>query len=256
MITSNANGQIKKITALKNKAKMRAKENCYIVEGIRMIKEVPSAQLMQLYVSESGLQDKEIQSIIHDMQYEVVKDSVFSVITDTVTPQGILAVVRKKNYNLKEILNDNCSCIVVLENLQDPGNLGTIIRTAEGAGVCAVIMDHKTVDIYNPKVIRSTMGSVFRVPFYITDNLEDTLETLKHNGIKLYAADLRGASAYYDEKYEGKTAFMIGNEGNGLSDAASDKADVFIKIPMEGQVESLNASVAAAILMYEVKRQK
>ena len=146
--------------------------------------------------------------------------------------------------------------LLVLENLQDPGNLGTMMRTAEGAGVTGVLLSRGCVDIYNPKTIRSTMGSIYRVPFLYTDDLLGDMDRLHEKGIVTYAAHLKGKGFYDEESYKGPTAFLIGNEGNGLTDELSEKAKQYIKIPMEGQLESLNAAVAAAILMYEASRQR
>ncbi len=146
--------------------------------------------------------------------------------------------------------------IMVLEDLQDPGNLGTIIRTAEGAGVTGILLSSGCVDIYNPKVIRSTMGSVYRVPFAYTGDLKAVLENWKQSGIRLYAAHLAGKRSYDLEDYSGPSAFLIGNESRGLSDETAGLADHYIRIPMLGQVESLNAGVASALLMYEAARQR
>ena len=145
--------------------------------------------------------------------------------------------------------NKEKSCIVVLDRLQDPGNLGTIVRTGEGAGISGVVMSSDCADIYNPKVIRSTMGSVFRVPFAIVDDLPQAVEKLKNSGITTYAAHLKG-EIYSKNAFEKDVAFLIGNEARGLSDEVSKKADKLIKIPMAGKVESLNAAIATSILMY------
>ena len=145
---------------------------------------------------------------------------------------------------------------MILENLQDPGNLGTILRTAEGAGVDAVLLSRGCVDIYNPKTIRSTMGSVYRLPFAYTDDLTGMLSLLKERRIHIYAAHLKGRRYYDEEDYRHSCAFLIGNEGNGLSEHISACADTLIRIPMAGQVESLNAAVSASILAYEAFRQR
>ena len=145
---------------------------------------------------------------------------------------------------------------MILETLQDPGNLGTIIRASEGAGITGIVMNRETADIYNPKVIRSTMGSVFRVPFFYTDDLEQTVLDLKARGIRVFAAHLAGKNNYEQEDYTGNTAFLIGNEGNGLTEKLSNMADTWVKIPMAGKVESLNAAIAASILMFETARQR
>ena len=143
-----------------------------------------------------------------------------------------------------------------LRSTRDPGNLGTILRAGEGAGITGLIMSRDTVDIYNPKVIRSTMGSVFRVPFFYTDDLEQTVLDLKARGIRVFAAHLAGKNNYEQEDYTGNTAFLIGNEGNGLTEKLSNMADTWVKIPMAGKVESLNAAIAASILMFETARQR
>lgn len=154
------------------------------------------------------------------------------------------------NNNIKRML------FILLENLQDPGNLGTIFRTGEGAGVDGIIMGGQTADIYNPKTIRSTMGSVYRVPFLYTDDICGAIRTLQEHGVSVYAAHLK-ADKYYDEyDYRGNSAFLIGNEGNGLSKEAAGCADAYLKIPMKGNVESLNAAVASSILLYEAYRQR
>ena len=145
---------------------------------------------------------------------------------------------------------------MLIENLQDPGNLGTMIRTAEGAGVTGILISRESVDLYNPKTIRSTMGSIYRVPVHITDSLTGLVPLLHQRGIRTYAAHLRGTKSYTEADYRTGTAFLIGNEGNGLTEELADAADQYIRIPMEGQVESLNAAMAAGILMYEVKRQR
>ena len=163
-----------------------------------------------------------------------------------------------KDWSLEEILEGvENPLLMILEDLQDPGNLGTIIRTGEGAGITGVILSRTSVDVFNPKVIRSTMGSVYRVPVLYVDSIEkEVLSVLKTHGITTYAAHLKGKNNYDQEDYGKGTAFFIGNEGNGLTDSLTACADTLIKIPMEGQVESLNAAVAASILMFETARQR
>lgn len=253
VITSSTNKQVKNVMHLMTKASARREQKLFVVEGIKMFLETPAKDIEKVYISEKCLKDNiNIAEKIKGYSYEVVKDNVFKEMSGTVTPQGIMALVRQKEYNIEEIIDTSKKQVyIVLEGLQDPGNMGTIIRTAEGAGVAGIIMDRNTVDVYNPKVIRSTMGSIFRVPFIVSENLSDTIEVLQKNGIIVYAAHLKG-KIYYDEtNFKESSAILIGNEGNGLSYEISEKADRKIKIPMCGNVESLNASVAAAILMYE-----
>ena len=237
MITSSSNSKIKHVCQLVTKAKARRTEQLFVVEGIRMAKEAPKELLKEVYVSTSFLQKKEQSKLLETLSvpYEEVSDDIFAKMSDTVTPQGVLCVLRQPSYDLDELLGRD-GTFLVLEDIQDPGNLGTMLRTGEGAGITAVIMSKKTADLFNPKTIRSTMGSVYRVPF-------------------CYVEDLQGKNSYTQECYSAKTAFLIGNEGNGLSDEIAALAMCKIRIPMEGQVESLNAAVSAAILMYEAKRQ-
>lgn len=256
MITSTANAQVKNLVQLKKKAKARRQQQVFVVEGIKMFQEAPKDRVEQIYVSDSFYRNPENRRILANRSYEVLSDTVFDYVSDTRTPQGILCLVRMPDYQLETLLKDRNGLWLVLENLQDPGNLGTMFRTGEGAGVSGIIMDASTVDIYNPKTIRSTMGSIYRVPFYITDDLADSIAQLQAFGADVYAAHLRGTDSYDKPDYRKATAFLIGNEGNGLTDATADLADTYIRIPMGGRLESLNAAMAAGILMYEANRQR
>lgn len=253
-ISSLSNQHIKDINRLQTKSAARKKEKLFVTEGIKLYQEIPREDLVNVYVSETFI--KEHKDEIHD-GYIIVKDKIFREICDTVTPQGIVCIVRQKEYNLKTILKkEERQTFLLLESLQDPGNLGTIMRTAEGAGVSAVIMNKSTVDLFNPKVIRSTMGSIFRVPFLIYDDLAEAVKELQMNDVTIFAAHLAGKKNYDEEKYENSVGMLIGNESKGLSAEISKMADHLIKIPMAGQLESLNAAVSAAILMYEMRKNK
>lgn len=189
------------------------------------------------------------------MNHEVVTEEQMKKLTDTVTPQGILCVVRQPSYTVEDIINHpGQRLIMILEDIQDPGNLGTIFRTAEGAGASGIIMTKGCADLFNPKVVRSTMGSIYRVPFFVTDDIEQTISLVKNAQIEVFAAHLKGEH-FYDEIEYKDAAFLIGNEGRGLKDSTASLADTYIKIPMSGELESLNASMAAGILMYEHNRQ-
>lgn len=256
MIESTSNKQVKSLIQLMKKAKQRRESKTFVVEGIRMFREAPKERLLQTYVSESFLEKQENQETLSGISYEVMTDRVFAAVSDTQTPQGILCVVQQKEYTLEEIMKKEHPHLMILENLQDPGNLGTIFRTGEGAGVDGIIMSKDTVDIYNPKTVRSTMGSLYRMPFIYAESLTEIVNQIKEQGVSVYAAHLKGQYAYYQEDYRRGCAFLIGNEGNGLTEELAAQADTYIRIPMEGQVESLNAAVAASVLMYEVKRQR
>lgn len=256
MITSTSNPQIKNLVQLQKKSKLREEEKLFVVEGLRMYAELPAEQVQKVYISESLYNRKKLELNLQDFPVEILTDSVFSYVSDTKTPQGILCVVKQKKYDLGELLQVQNPHFMVLDNLQDPGNMGTIIRTAEAAGVDAVFMSKDCVDIYNPKTIRSTMGSIYRMPFVYVDNLLELLDTFKKCGIKSYAAHLKGLHFYDEEEYQSGTAILIGNEGNGLREEVTKKADVLVRIPMKGKVESLNAAIAASVLMFEVYRQR
>ena len=266
MITSASNVQIKKVQQILKKAKVRREEQVFAVEGIKMFSEVPKSRLQKVYLSQSFARKEECEKIllekgisIEETEYvELVDDKIFKNLSDTVTPQGVLCLVKMENYSLSEILSrEENPLLMILEDLQDPGHLGTILRTGEGAGVTGVIMSRTSVDVFNPKVIRSTMGSVYRMPIiYVNSIEEEVLPLLKEKGITTYAAHLKGRNDYDEECYTKGAAFLIGNEGNGLTEQLTESADTLIKIPMQGKVESLNAAMASGILMYEAYRQR
>lgn len=260
MITSFANAKVKQVVSWQSKAKERKKDNVFLAEGIKMFEEAPEASVREVYIIEETLKRLEgnpaVYAKLKRTGYETVSEEVFARMSDTQTPQGILTVLERPVYSLEELLKIPNPLFVVLEDLQDPGNLGTIVRTGEGAGVTAVIMSKNTVDIFNPKTIRATMGSVYRVPFVYVEDIEDTIKSLHNAGVKTYAAHLKGETYYSSFSFTEGTAFLIGNEGNGLKKSTADAASLYLKIPMEGQVESLNAAIAASLLMYEAHRQR
>lgn len=262
MISSLANARIKQVVQWQTKARERQKAQVFVAEGLKMYLEAPKAHIREVYVSTEFLErlrrqrDDAVMDRLSQTGFEEVTGEVFAKLSDTQTPQGILAVVEQPRYELNQLLQREAPLFVLLENLQDPGNLGTILRTGEGAGITGVIMSASTVDIFNPKVIRSTMGSIYRVPFLYEDDLQDTVKRLHTAGVKTYAAHLQGETYYDSFCFREPTAFLIGNEANGLGQALTDQATALLKIPMEGRVESLNAGVAAALLMYEAHRQR
>ena len=256
MITSLNNEQVKNIIQLNQKAKARRKQGLFAAEGRKMFGEAPRKWISRVYVAESLTEDEKLMEKVREAPYEIVADAVFRQMSDTFTPQGILTVLKTPSYTLEEILRKERPFLMVLEDLQDPGNAGTIFRTAEGAGVDGILLTKNCVDVTNPKVIRSTMGSVYRMPFLYIEDVVSLKESFQEKKIRTYAAHLEGKNFYDGEDYRGGTAFFIGNEGNGLTEQASSSADCLIKIPMCGKVESLNAAMAAGILMYEAARQR
>lgn len=257
IITSAANQQIKQIIKLQKSAKERKAQRVFIVEGKKMFQEAKELQLIEkAYMTESFCEENFKEDTEIEFPYEILSESVFKQISDTMTPQGVLAIVKQTEYRLEDILEQKNAHLLFLEDLRDPGNLGTIMRTAEGAGVTGLILSKESVDFYNPKVVRSTMGSLFRVPFIYVDDFQEALKMAQKKNIALVVTDLRGKYNYDEENYNRSIGIVIGNEAKGISEATRKAADVQVKIPMCGKVESLNASVAAAIMMYEVFRQR
>lgn len=265
MITSPSNKRVKEIIQLQQKAKTRWEKDLFVVEGTKMFLEADPMKIRDIYVSE-GMEDRLSKECMQRLQnlptgYETVTREIFRKMSDTQTPQGILCVMEQYHYTFSDLLKENTSeekipLLLVLEDIQDPGNLGTIFRTGEGAGVSGIIMSSHTADIYNPKTIRSTMGSVYRVPFLYMEELTETIFNLKEHKIAVYAAHLQGKESYDLYDYRTGCAFLIGNEGKGLREETALCADHLIRIPMLGNVESLNAAVAASLLIYEAARQR
>ena len=277
IISSKDNKKIKYIRSLLEKGSIRKKNRSFVVEGIKLVDEaLEYGGVLEIVISESlygeiisgdltgntllGDNDKYITKYVRlGNSITVVSDAVFKSVSETITPQGILAVVEMPKHrlleeNFLEIAYEKTGKIklLILEDTADPGNLGTIMRTAEAAGVTGVIMGKGTVDIFNPKVVRASMGSIFRLPFAYVDDLKSVIMGLKKDGISFYATHLKGKESYRDISYSSKAGILIGNEARGLSDEIANLADTYVIIPMQGRVESLNAAVAAALMMYEV----
>ena len=250
IIESNQNKIIKEVNALKAK-KERDKTGLFILEGKRLVEEIPNSwEIKYLLKAESYSEDINFENVY------TVKDSLFEKISETVNPQGILAVCHIKEFDVTNGDYSNSPFFVVLENVTDPGNMGTLIRTADAAGADGIFLSKGCVDIYNPKVIRATMGSIFHLPIYRNLNLMDLMEDFKDNNVKTLAAHLKGTSTPYKVDMTTACAVIIGNEANGLSDEISEMASDLVKIPMPGKAESMNAGIAGGILIYEAVRQR
>ncbi len=289
MITSAANKKVKNIASLLSRSRERKKQGIFVVEGIKMFTEVPIDRLLEIYIEETlfkevlaGKADEEFVKKLDQItgclpkkdgkscvakdngisvEFEIVRDDIFRKMSDTQTPQGILCVVKRMDKTFENLIREaqrreEPGLYLVLEDIQDPGNLGTMIRAGEGAGVSGIIMSDKTVDVYNPKTIRATMGSIYRVPFCYVSDLHRCIKDLQECDIQIFAAHLKGEESYDLQDYCRSVAFLIGNEGNGLKDETAELADTYIKIPMLGKVESLNAAIAATLLVYEAARQR
>ena len=250
IIESNQNKIIKEVNSLKAK-KERDKTGLFILEGKRLVDEIPNSwEIKYLLKAESYSEDINFENVY------TVKDSLFEKISETVNPQGILAVCHIKEFDVTNVDYSNSPFFVVLENVTDPGNMGTLIRTADAAGADGIFLSKGCVDIYNPKVIRATMCSIFHLPIYRNLNLMDLMEDFKNNNVKTLAAHLKGTSTPYKVDMTTACAVIIGNEANGLSDEISEIASDLVKIPMPGKAESMNAGIAGGILIYEAVRQR
>lgn len=258
VITSKDNELIKHIKKLKDK-KERDLSNEYMIEGIKLIKEAiqENAKIKQIIICDDC---EKIESIEKDIMYEIAKQNciyvtnkVFNSITEVTNPQGILAIIEKQNK--EEQIDTTQEIILALDDIQDPGNLGTILRTADSIGLTQILVSKGTADCYNPKVVRSTMGAIFRVKIIECEDLEKTLKEMKKHKYEITVTSLQTENSIYDINYN-KKAVVIGNEANGVRKEIQDMADKKIKIPMLGKTESLNASVATGIILYEYVRQK
>ncbi len=261
MITSTSNQQVKTVIRLQNYAKERKAQHAFLAEGIRLLQEIPVKWLLKVYVSESFCNHPQYLPLYNSymdggVECIPVSDAVFKRMSGTQAPQGILGIVRQPVYRLADLLQGSGTHLLVLEGVQDPGNLGTIFRTGEGAGVTGVVMDAQCVDVFAPKTVRATMGSICRVPFYQAEDLLETIQEIKRHQVTVYAAHIQGEQMYDAFDYRKGTAFLIGNEGNGLTQQALGQADAYLRIPMCGRLESLNAAMAAGILVYEANRQR
>lgn len=258
VITSKDNEIIKNIKKLKEK-KYRDLTGKYIVEGIKLVEEAinENVNIDCIVVCEDCIKDNAFE---RKLMYEIAKQNViyvsskvFGTITDVSNPQGILAVV--KNNEECNNINYQEDIIVVLDGIQDPGNLGTILRTVDSANLKQIIVSENTADVYNPKVVRSTMGAIYRVNVVRADDLVSELSKMKQNGYDIVVTSLDTEDSVYDIDYI-KKVIVIGNEANGVSKEVQEMADNRVKIPMLGKTESLNASVAAGIMIYEYVRKK
>lgn len=259
-ISSAQNLVIREVKALKQK-RYREEKNMFFIEGIRFVEEAlkEGIKIHKILVSDK-LSDtnhgSEILEMVINGGYSVftLPHKLFMEVSDTQNPQGILAVLPIKNFSIEDIYDDK-NFFIILDSIQDPGNMGTIIRTADAAGATGVIVSKGCVDVYNPKVLRSTMGSVFHVPICVSEDIFEVMESMKKRNIKICASHLEGNYDYFEMEYKKSIAIVIGNEANGISEKVKNYADILVRIPMPGRAESLNASVAAGILMYEVLRK-
>ena len=244
-ITSTSNERIKFLKTLKMK-KGREESGCYLIEGKRAVTDAVKHNVaFECLLIEEG---KEFD-IEPNCEKIIVSSHIIELLSETSSPEGIIAQARK--FSTEFDANDLNGLVVFLDTLQDAGNLGTIIRTADAAGASAVILSENCVELFNPKVIRATMSSVFNIKIMVTDDKISALQELKNKGYTLYSAALNGENFYDTEiEKEKNNCIIIGNEGNGISKEVLSVSDKIITLPMRGDAESLNAGIAAGILIY------
>ena len=258
VISSKDNEFVKHVKKLKDK-KYRDMSQEFVIEGVKLIKEAieEGACIKQIVICDNCLNSdvipKELMYEIAKFECVYVTEKIFGMVSDVNTPQGILAIIGRSNGDVE--IDYSQDIIVALDGIQDPGNLGTILRTVDSIGLNQILVSKETADCYNPKVVRSTMGAIFRVKLIECEDLEKTLREIRKHKFQLVITSLQTENSVYDVDYN-KKVIVIGNEANGVKQSIQDMADIKVKIPMLGKTESLNASVATGIVLYEYVRQK
>jgi TrmH family RNA methyltransferase len=261
-ITSKDNKLIREVKSLHQK-KNRVSLGKFFIEGIKMVKEAidHKQKIESVLVCQDVLQrvngGPELLSQLDALNEQIVfvNETIIKYITDAQTPQGVIAVVSKRENGTSSDFKQQ-GVYLLLDSIQDPGNMGTIIRTADAAGVSGIFLSKGCCDLYSPKTLRSTMGSIFRVKIYDNQDLIDISKKMQKNGIKIVATTIAAKQNHYEVEYDSQVGVIIGNEANGITQELIDIADYKVKIPMVGNIESLNASVAAGILLFEILRKK
>lgn len=258
IITSKDNIKIKYVRSL-NLKKFRDEENAFLVEGIKFVEEAinENADIKLLLVSEETLNKSEVKKLIDSIDESkavVCTAQVFNSAADTVNAQGVLAVINKNTVSQNDLI-DKFNFIIMCDRIQDPGNLGTIIRTADAFGPAALLINKGCVDIFNPKVVRASAGAIFRVPLIHSKDDLEVINIMKDKGF--YIVSTVVDSEYYIDNIEkrNKICIVIGNEGQGVSQDIIDNSDISVTIKMTGKAESINASVAAGICIYEIRKK-
>ncbi|NDL67668.1 TrmH family RNA methyltransferase [Anaerotalea alkaliphila] len=259
IISSPANGKIKQLQKLREKAAFRKREGVYLLEGKKSIREASPGSLREVYHTQE-FQEREghwLEALREaGVPCQPVSEAVFRKISEENTPSGVLAVVRTSTTALEELDLEGNPLLVALERIQDPGNLGTVIRTAHAAGARAVLVSKESADIHHPKALKSTMGSIGRIPVVQDLDLGEALEFLRERGVATWAAALEDSEDLFGADLSGKVCILVGNEGRGISRELLEAAQGRVRIPMPGGAESLNAAVAASVLLYEALRQR
>lgn len=258
MIKDISNSIQKEVKAL-HRRKSRDEKKLFFIEGLRFVNEALSENIDIKYIviSETFKRENDVSQLLNSgVNIYLASDKIIKELSDTDTPQGIIGVIPYLQFENKTSEKQGHKTYVVLDAIQDPGNMGTIIRTSDAVNVDRIVLSKGCVDIYNPKVLRATMGSIFRVSITRVEDLKDYIIGLKHQNFEVLAAHLKGTENYFHVDLTGNTAIVIGNEANGICDEVSLACDKLVKIPMLGNIESLNAGVSASIILYEILRQR
>jgi RNA methyltransferase, TrmH family len=256
MITSVHNPKIQWVRRLQSRSRERREAQAFVIEGVRLVEEALHAGWQaSLVLYESSLDERGMQVVqsfaVQGAVIEEVSPEVLQAASDTETPQGLLAVLPLRTLPLPEQVD----FVFIPDGVKDPGNLGSMLRTAASAGVNAVLLPEATVDVYAPKVLRAAMGAHFRLPVLILSWAE-IRRTLERSGLRVYLADARTGISYTSADFCSSLALVVGGEAQGASPFAADLATARVHIPMPGGMESLNAAIAAALLLFEVVRQR
>lgn len=262
LISSRSNKTIKYLKSL-SLARNRQKDGKFLIEGVRIIEEAMERAgcIEMLIITPHASTDDRAAALVESARERGIEtlwvaDRVADYISDTRTNQGVLALVKPVDFTDEDLESGQIPLVVVAHMLQDPGNLGNIIRVSEAAGVGGVVTTPGTVDLYNPKALRSTMGSIFRLPSMRTESLEEFVSVYKAKGYKVVAAMVSAKTHYFDYDFSKPTILLLGQEGTGLPLEACALTDMQISIPMATMMDSLNVASAASVLIYEAVRQK
>ncbi len=260
-ITSTANPRIKEAVRIRERRHTQA-QNLFVIEGTRIIVTAIEAgvDIREIFFTDRFSSQREARAILRSagkkgLDFFEVADHVLNKITDTEAPQGIAAVVSYQISSLDRFRVRNNPLFAVFDGIQEPGNLGTIIRTADAAGIDAVIILEGTCDIFIPKVIRATAGSIFHIPIARAE-AETFLKWLHDTKIKLAATSADADKSVFDAELDSPVAFVFGNEARGISAVIRRSADMFLKVPIYGNAESLNVATSASVCLYEAVRQR
>lgn len=238
---------------LLEKRNARKKEGKFVVEGPHLVEEAEKFVDFVVYSEELPILEKLRARGLECLR---ISRKQFADLTEVEAPQGILAVVNDQKFELRDALKSANPLVLFCIEVQDPNNLGTMIRTADAVGASGIILSRGTVDLYNPKVIRGTMGSFFHLPIIPVDDPKETIDHLKQRKVKITATDVAAQKSYYEIDYHQAAAILVGNEASGLPKEVLELCDEIVKIPMPGKAQSLNVSIATAIVLYEALRQR